>query len=157
MQISGARCRKLSVHAVQSVEISAIAHATDDLEKVQAALTTILPESLKGRQLFTRRYLEGYYRNPITTFEARLTKPADVEVFTSNFFRQLSKSEKLRIERDLALYSDPEGRLYIRIDKQRAFRGMIELGEEDPIRIRLKFNRLSGEVTQLMKMALEAE
>jgi len=147
----------LSVHAVQSVEISAIAHATDDLEKVQAALTTILPESLKGRQLFTRRYLEGYYRNPITTFEARLTKPADVEVFTSNFFRQLSKSEKLRIERDLALYSDPEGRLYIRIDKQRAFRGMIELGEEDPIRIRLKFNRLSGEVTQLMKVALEAE
>ena len=147
----------MSVHAVQSVEISAIAHATDDLEKVQAALTTILPESLKGRQLFTRRYLEGHYRNPITTFEARLTKPADVEVFTSNFFRQLSKSEKLRIERDLALYSDPEGRLYIRIDKQRAFRGMIELGEEDPIRIRLKFNRLSGEVTQLMKVALEAE
>ena len=147
----------MSVHAVQSVEISAIAHATDDLEKVQAALTTILPESLKGRQLFTRRYLEGHYRNPITTFEARLTKPADVEVFTSNFFRQLSKSEKLRIERDLALHSDPEGNLYVRIDKQRAFRGIIELGEEDPIRIRLKFNRLSGEVTQLMKMALEAE
>ncbi|MGA8856136.1 MAG: RNA-binding domain-containing protein, partial [Candidatus Bathyarchaeia archaeon] len=143
--------------AVQSVEISAIAHATDDLEKVQAALTTILPESLKGRQLFTRRYLEGHYRNPITTFEARLTKPADVEVFTSNFFRQLSKSEKLRIERDLALHSDPEGNLYVRIDKQRAFRGIIELGEEDPIRIRLKFNRLSGEVTQLMKVALEAE
>jgi RNA binding exosome subunit len=147
----------LSVHAVQSVEISAIAHATDDLEKVQAALTTILPESLKGRQLFTRRYLEGHYRNPITTFEAKLTKPADVEVFTSNFFRQLSKSEKLRIERDLALHSDPEGNLYVRIDKQRAFRGIIELGEEDPIRIRLKFNRLSGEVTQLMKVALEAE
>jgi RNA binding exosome subunit len=147
----------LSVHAVQSVEISAIAHATDDLEKVQAALTTILPEPLKGRQLFTRRYLEGYYRNPITTFEARLTKPADVEVFTSNFFRQLSKSEKLRIERDLALHSDLEGRLYIRINKQRAFHGIIELGEEDPIRIRLKFNRLSGEVTQLMKIALEAE
>jgi len=101
----------LSVHAVQSVEISAIAHATDNLEKIQAALTTIMPESLKGRQLFTRRYLEGHYRNPITTFEARLTKPADVEEFTSNFFRRLSKSEKLRIERDLALHSDPEGNL----------------------------------------------
>jgi RNA binding exosome subunit len=147
----------LSVHAVQSVEISAIAHATDDLEKVQAALTAILPESLKGRQLFTRRYLEGHYRNPITTFEGRLTKPADVEVFTSNFFRHLSKSEKVRIERDLALHSDPEGNLYVRIDKQGAFRGVVELGEEDPIRIRLKFNRLSGEVTELMKAALEAE
>lgn len=147
----------MSVHAVQSVEISTIAHATDDLEKVQAALTAILPESLKGRQLFTRRYLEGHYRNPITTFEARLTKLEDVEVFTINFFRHLSKSEKLRIERDLVLHSDPEGNLYVRIDKQKSFRGIVEVGEEDPIRIRLKFNRLSGEVMQLMKAALEAE
>ncbi|MGA2971642.1 MAG: RNA-binding domain-containing protein [Candidatus Bathyarchaeia archaeon] len=145
------------MYAVQSVEISAIAHATDDLEKVQAALTTILPESLRGRQLFTRRYLEGHYRNPITTFEAKLTKPAEVEEFTTSFFRQLSKSEKLRIERDLALHSDPEGNLYVRLDKQRAFRGTVELGGEDPIRVRLKFNRLSGETTQLMKIILGAD
>lgn len=145
------------MHVVQSVEISAIAHATDDLEKVQAALTTILPESLRGRQLFTRRYLEGHYRNPITTFEAKLTKPAEVEEFTTSFFRQLSKSEKLRIERDLALHSDPEGNLYVRLDKQRAFRGTVELGGEDPIRVRLKFNRLSGETTQLMKIMLGAD
>jgi RNA binding exosome subunit len=145
------------MHVVQSVEISAIAHATDDLEKVQAALTTILPESLRGRQLFTKRYLEGHYRNPITTFEAKLTKPAEVEEFTTSFFRQLSKSEKLRIERDLALHSDPEGNLYVRLDKQRAFRGTVELGGEDPIRVRLKFNRLSGETTQLMKMILGAD
>ncbi len=147
----------MSMYAVQSVEISAIAHATDDLEKVQAALTTILPESLRGRQLFTRRYLEGHYRNPITTFEAKLTKPAEVEEFTTSFFRQLSKSEKLRIERDLALHSDPEGNLYVRLDKQRAFRGTVELGGEDPIRVRLKFNRLSGETTQLMKIILGAD
>jgi RNA binding exosome subunit len=145
------------MHLVQSVEISAIAHATDDLEKVQAALTTILPESLRGRQLFTRRYLEGHYRNPITTFEAKLTKPAEVEEFTTSFFRQLSKSEKLRIERDLALHSDPEGNLYVRVDKQQAFRGTVELGGEDPIRVRFKFNRLSGETTQLMKIILGAD
>jgi hypothetical protein len=145
------------MHVVQSVEISAIAHATDDLEKVQAALTTILPESLRGRQLFTRRYLEGHYRNPITTFEAKLTKPVEVEEFTTSFFRQLSKSEKLRIERDLALHSDQEGNLYVRVDKQRAFRGTVELGGEDPIRVRLKFNRLSGETTQLMKIILGAD
>ena len=147
----------MNMHVVQSVEISALAHATDDLEKIQAALTTILPESLRGRQLFTRRYLEGHYRNPITTFEAKLTKPAEVEEFTTSFFRQLSKSEKLRIERDLALHSDPEGNLYVRLDKQRAFRGTVELGGEDPIRVRLKFNRLSGETTQLMKIILGAD
>jgi RNA binding exosome subunit len=117
----------------------------------------ILPGSLKGRQLFTRRYLEGHYRNPITTFEGKITKLKDVEEFTSNFFGQLPKGVKLRIERDLALHSDAEGNLYIRIDKQQALQGIVELGEDDPIRVRLKFDRLRGEATQLMKVALGAE
>jgi RNA binding exosome subunit len=147
----------LNMHDIQSVEISAIAHATDDLEKVQAALKFVLPESLKGRQLFTRRYLEGHHGNPIVTFDARLTRPPEVEEFAGSFFRQLSKSEKLKIERDLALHSDAEGNLYIRIDKQQAALGVVELGGEDPIRVRLKFNRLSGEVVELMKKILESE
>ncbi len=142
---------------VQSVEVSAIAHATDDLEKVQIALKALLPDSLKDRQLFTRRYLEGHHRNPIVTFEARLTQARDVDEFTTCFFRKLSKSEKLRIERDLKLYSDADGNLYIRIDKQQAFRGILELGEEDPIRVRLKFNRLLGDAPELMEKMLEAE
>ncbi len=147
----------MNMHDIQSVEIRAIAHATDDLEKVQAALKFILPESLKGRQLFTRRYLEGHHGNPIVTFDARLTRAPEVEDFAGCFFRQLSKSEKLRIERDLALHSDAEGNLYIRIDKQQAALGVVELGGEDPIRVRLKFNRLSGEVAELMKKILESE
>ncbi len=141
---------------VQSVEISTIAHATDDLEKVQAALGTILPDSLRERQLFTRKYMEGHHRNPIVTFDARLTKPSEVSEFVSYFLSQLSKSEKLLIERDLALYSDSDGNLYIRIDKQQAFRGTVELGDEDPIRVRLKFSRLSGQITELMKTILES-
>ncbi len=141
---------------VQSVEISTIAHATDDLEKVQAALGTILPDSLRERQLFTRKYMEGHHRNPIVTFDARLTKPSEVNEFVSYFLSQLSKSEKLLIERDLALYSDSDGNLYIRIDKQQAFRGTVELGDEDPIRVRLKFSRLSGQITELMKTILES-
>jgi RNA binding exosome subunit len=147
----------LSKGVVQSVEVSAIAHATEDLGKVQSALATILPTSMKERQLFTRRYLEGHHRNEIVTFEARLTREADVHEFTSNFFHQLSKSEKLRLERDLALHSDSDGNLYIRIDKQQAFRGIIELGEEDPIRVRMKFNRLMGATSELMKKVLESD
>ncbi len=148
---------QLNKQAVHSVEISAIAHATDDLDKVQRSLTTILPDSLKEQQLFTRRYLEGHHRNPIVTFEARLTRPVDVEDFASNFFRQLSKNQKLRIARDLALHSDADGNLFIRIDKQKAFRGILELGEEDPIRVRLKFNRLTGPPAELMKKTLESD
>jgi RNA binding exosome subunit len=143
--------------ALQSVQISTIAHATEDLDKVEAALRMILPESLKKREVFTRRYMLGHHGNPIVTFDARLTKPQELDQFTYYFTRQLAKNEKLFIERDLDAHSDDQGNLYIRIDKQQAFRGIVELGDEDPIRLRLKFSRLSGEARELMKKLLESE
>jgi RNA binding exosome subunit len=142
---------------LQSAQISTIAHATDDLDRVQAALRFILPESLKEKEVFTRRYMQGHHGNPIVTFEAKLTKPQEVDQFTHHFTRQLAKNEKLMIEQDLDMHSDEEGNLYIRIDKQQAFRGVIELGDEDPIRLKLKFSRLSGEAGELMRKFLESE
>lgn len=142
---------------MHSVEISTIAHATDDLSKVQAALRAILPDSLRGRELFTRRYLQGHYRNPIVTFDAKLTKPSEVKDFTQHFIKRISKSEKLLIQRDLDLHSDTEANLFIRVDKQQAFRGTVEVGDEDPIRVKLKFSRLAGKSEDLMKEFLESE
>jgi RNA binding exosome subunit len=143
--------------AVQSVEISTIAHATDDLAKVQTALRSIIPESLREREIFTRRYLEGHHGNQIVTFDARLTKLNDVDAFTQHFMKRLPKGEKLVIERDLNLHSDDEGNLFIRVDKQQAFRGIVEVGGEDPIRVKLKFSRFSGSSQNLMKHFLESE
>jgi len=141
---------------VQTVEISTIAHATDDLDKVQMVLMRLIPDSLKGRQLFTRRYIQGHYGNPIVTFEARLTKPSEIGAFTTFLLSQLSSEDKLAIQRDLRLYSDADGNLYIRIDKQQTFRGIVQLGEEDPIRVRMKFTRFTGQATDLMIKYLES-
>ena len=139
------------------MQISTIAHATDDLDKIQGALRFIIPESLKGREIFTRKYMQGHHGNPIVTFEAKLTKHQEVDQFIDHFTKQLSKTEKLLIKRDLDVHSDDEGNLYIRLDKQQAFRGEVQLGDEDPIRVRLKFSRLSGEAKELMKTFLESE
>jgi len=143
--------------ALQYVQISSIAHATEDLDKVQAALRFILPESLKEREVFTRRYLQGHHSNPIVTFEAKLSTKHEVDQFKHQLSRQLTRNEKLVIERDLENHSDDEGNLYIRLDKQQAFRGVVELGDEDPIRLRLKFSRLRGDPKDLMKEFLESE
>jgi RNA binding exosome subunit len=146
-----------SGQTIQTVEISTIAHATDDLDKVEIVLMRLIPDTLKGRQLFTRRYIQGHYGNPIVTFEARLTKPSEIDAFTTFFLSQLSSKDKLAIQRDLRLYSDADGNLYIRIDKQQTFRGIIQLGEEDPIRVRMKFTKFTGQATDLMIKCLEAE
>jgi RNA binding exosome subunit len=142
---------------VQSVELSTIAHATDDLEKVQNALTRLLPESLKGRQLFTRRYVQGHYGNPITTFEARLTEPVDIDQFKFSLLKQLPEKERLSIVRELHLHTDQDGNLYIRLDKQKMSRGTVRLGQDDPIRVRMKFRNFTGSTTALMIEYLESQ
>jgi RNA binding exosome subunit len=143
--------------ALHSVQISTIAHATDDLDKVQAALRLILPESLKDKGVFTRRYMQGHHGNPIVTFEAKLTKSHDVDQFMSELSKQLRRNDRLVIERNLDMHSDDDGNLYIRLDKQQASRGIVELGDEDPIRVRMKFTRLQGAAKELMKTFLESE
>ena len=135
---------------VQSVELSTIAHATDDLENIQTALTRLLPESIRGRQLFTRRYLQGHYGNPIITFEAHLTNPEDIEDFKAFLLKQLAGTDKLTIARELDRHIDDDGNLYIRIDKQKILRGNTRLGQDDPIRVRLKFTKFAGKTTALM-------
>lgn len=143
--------------AVQSIELSTIAHATEDLEKVETALASLLPASLRGRQFFNRRYLQGHYGNPIVTFEAHLTGPTDIAAFKDSFLKQLSAVEKITIIRDLGRYADKDGNLYIRIDKQRMYNGKVGLGQDDPIRVRIKFTRFTGTATPLMIEYLESE
>jgi RNA binding exosome subunit len=77
--------------------------------------------------------------------------------FASNFVRQLPSSERVRIIRDLALHCDAEGNLYVRIDKQKLYRGALQLGEDDPIRIKIKFNRLVGDSRENITRFLELE
>ena len=142
---------------IQSVELTTIAHATDDLDKVQSALTAILPDSLKGRQLFTRRHLEGHYGNEIATFEAHLAEPKDIEAFKSFLLQLLPQVERQSILQKLERHIDVDGNLYLRLDKQKMYRGIARLGQEDPIRIRLKFTKFGGKPADLMVEYLEAE
>jgi RNA binding exosome subunit len=138
---------------IHSVEISTIAHATEDQSKVEAVLRKLMADS---NQPFTRRYLEGHHRNPIITFNAKLTDRVAAQ-FARNFVKQLSRNSRLRIQRNLALHSDDKGNLYIRVDKQKPVKGEVELGEDDPIRIKIKFNRLTGDLDQMINAFLESE
>ena len=142
---------------VQSAEVTTIAHATDDLEKVELALSHLLPEALKGRQIFTRRYLQGHYGNPIVTFEAHLTDPQDLDEFKEFFLKQLSVLDKASVVRELDRHTDSDGNLFIRIDKQKMFRGIARLGQDDPIRVRMKFTKFAGKSRELMVEYLESE
>jgi RNA binding exosome subunit len=129
----------LTQEPIQSVEISTIAHATEDLGKVDIAL-----QNLGIHQPLTRRYLEGHHGNPIVKIEAKLTHKTAAQ-FARLFIQQLTKKDRLLLLNDLQLHSDDEGNLYIRIDKQESFLGTFQMAEDDLIRIKIKFSRLMGD------------
>ena len=138
--------------AIQSVEISTIAHATEDISKVETAMQHLLANA--NRQ-YTRHYLTGHHGNPIIRVDTKLTHHDAVE-FAKDLNQRLSGIDRDRLQRDLSLYSDEDGNLYIRLDKQSLFNNEIKLGDEDPIRVRMKFNRLVGDAEKLMMRYLES-
>ena len=71
--------------------------------------------------------------------------------------RQLLEVERLSIAKELDRHSDADGNLYIRIDKQKMYLGMVRLGQDDPIRVRMKFNKFAGKANALMTEYLESE
>ena len=55
------------------MDIRVFAHATEDHEKVQAAVRNLLPDELAQTLVFEKTSLTGHYGNPITLFTAKLT------------------------------------------------------------------------------------
>ena len=142
----------MTQEVIQSVEVSTIIHATEDPVKVDKAIQNLL---LDIHQPFTRRYLEGHHGNPIVKVEAKLMHKTAMQ-FAQQFIKRLTQSNRLMLLRDLHLHSDDEGNLFIRVDKQKSFLGNFQIADDDPIRVKIKFNRL-GEYQQSMKSFLESE
>jgi RNA binding exosome subunit len=123
-----------------SLDISAIAHATEDLEKVEQAVRFVT-ECLTGiRANVTKQYLKGHHGNVITTISVKLPRkqlsPDGLELLS----RRLSDSDKRFLSDHMSSYVDPDRNLYLRFDKQEALLGRARLHESDPVRMKLKFS-----------------
>lgn len=122
-----------------SMEISAIAHATEDPLRVESAMLFLLPENLRQTTKFTRRYLEGHHGNEIVTVAAKLSDAQDIEQVAARIGQMLPDSDKKLFGKSVSSHIDIEGNLFIRFDKQLASVGRLSLEQVDPIRARFKF------------------
>lgn len=121
-----------------SVEISVIAHATEDVARVSRALTNIFPDSVSDKMKLTTQHVEGHHGNPIKILKISLTKPRMVDQFLHHLLRNLDSKDLKEIAEDLDAQMDDEGNLYVRLDKQAAYMGTLRTKQEDPIRIKVK-------------------
>ena len=123
-----------------SAELSVIAHATEDVEKVCQAARNILPVELRGKITLTRTPLTGHHGNPITSLKAALTDRNMTERLIKDLVLRLSSLDRTFLSDNLDQCIDHEGNLYLRFDKQSAYQGEIRLRQDDPIRMKLRFH-----------------
>lgn len=113
-----------------SMHVRVLRHATEELEKVEKAMATVL----SGVQVRVSR-TEGVHGNQIDVLEADMEDPVAIESFLS----RLSRQDLAEIDRTLDQRVDAERNLFLRIDKQSAFLGDLRLGSgDDVLSVRLR-------------------
>ena len=115
------------------VELSAHAHATEDVDRVLEAVLNLLPEELRGRVKPLVQTVEGHHGNPITRIVVRL-EGQEAEEFLRGLASRLSEQDK-RILRFIleSRYDEKAGRFYLRLSKQDAYQGRLVFSDGDDV------------------------
>jgi RNA binding exosome subunit len=141
----------LSQRSVSLVELSCFAHATEDENKVLTAVRNLLPAAQLENISFSKSSLRGHHGNPITLLETEIKDREILGAVVENLARDLSPLDKEKLSSEANLHIE-KGSLYLRFDKQAAFRGEFKLGFSDPIWVRLRLKKHKPEdVLQLCR------
>lgn len=118
------------------------AHATEDPEKVLAAVRNLLPVELEEAVIFKKTRLTGHHGNPIVFFEAKLVDKQALPDVLRKIGSCLTSLDREQLESDLRLHLEKRD-LYLRFDKQFAFRGEARFSRDDPVRFKVHFKNKS--------------
>lgn len=124
---------------VVSAKISAIVHATEDLERVLQALSRLFPDASLPSKAETRRF-SGHFGNEIRIVNLSI-RGATAHSFLKFLWSGMVSFDRASILDALDKRLDPSGVLHLRLDKEEAFRGMFRIKDQDPIKIQLSFKK----------------
>jgi len=133
----------IPVKFVREVEISTFSHATEDEERVENAITNLLPEENRDLWL-TRKTLKGYHGDPITIVTGKIRTKKGATGVLRRVVQELSSLDQQRILDELEERLDEGGNLYIRLDKQKAYLGKVRLLETDPVKMKFRLRLPHG-------------
>ncbi|KYK34560.1 MAG: hypothetical protein HXS46_01905 [Theionarchaea archaeon] len=126
------------------ITIQTLCHATEKEESVLKALKKLYPT-------FEKRTVTGYFGNPISIFEATITRTKEiasvVNMMKEHFAAQLKDDLKRRI--------DKKGNLYIRVDKQELYHGNFVAKDSGEVKITIHIQSYPFRVEDAIRYAEE--
>ncbi len=126
------------------IEVRVFAHATEDSEKVLAAVRNLLPLEVSGSVVFQKTRLTGHHGNPIILFETKLTDKQVLPAILQKIGAGLTSLDKEQLDGDIKLHLEKRN-LYLRFDKQFAFQDDVRFSQNDPIHFKIHFKNKSFE------------
>ncbi|PLJ77063.1 RNA-binding domain-containing protein [Infirmifilum sp. SLHALR2] len=138
-----------------SIEFSCSVHATEEEERVLRALINLLPEELRSVSdlPMTKHVTHGFYGNPILLIRVIYGEQEADKIALHIFSSMPSKDTQSVLQDFQSRFA--KGRLYLRFDKQEAYRGSIKLSSGDEVIkcvIKLKPNiRRSEDLERVLK------
>jgi RNA binding exosome subunit len=135
------------------IDIRVFAHATENSEKVLAAVRNILPSELEESLVFQKTGLTGHHGNPILLFETRLADKHVLPAVLEKLGAGLAALDKETLATDLKRHLEKRN-LYLRLDKQSAFQGKPRFSQNDPIHFKIHFkNKTFEEIVEICREA----
>jgi hypothetical protein len=132
------------------ITVSAVVYSTEDFNKVGKAISALFPFEFK----MNARNVKGHYGNPMKYLETEISNKSEIKKFWSHFISLLGNKEILKNTLEERL--DEQNVLHIRIDKQKAYLGRIELAEKgDAIVLRAKIVTYPSKREIVLKAAKE--
>ena len=118
---------------VDSIQITAISHATEDPDKIARAIAQVFSPAT-SRMEAEKRTVKGHFGNPITTFLSN-ARGKQTDGLLDELYTRLRPRDQTRLLEELGSRIDEDGRLHLRFDKQDCFRGSLRLEDEDPVKV----------------------
>lgn len=108
-----------------NVRLRAFCHATEDPSRVKGALEFLLPTGTVDE-----KETAGHHGNPIIVYEVKIEKKAEIRRFWDRIVSSVPKDTLLE---DLENRIDRECILHVRLDKQKAYLGSIEMVRHEDV------------------------